>query len=108
MSEKDEYIHKITTTLGIYNFFENTGENINKLTFIHNNIYKLMLDEKISTLIAIDEEMANLMIDYAKERSPGQNIDTGELALQKWHDTVWHKTIKKQTDKLRELRKELN
>lgn len=69
-------------------------------------LFQRILDEKISSLLDIDEQMANLMIDFAKQRAT-EGIQTRELALRKWHETIWHKTLKSQIDKLRNLRKEL-
>lgn len=69
-------------------------------------ITKLLFDEKIKSLLDIDEQMANLMIDFAQERAV-DGISTRELAIQKWQETIWHKTIKAEVDKLRNLRKEL-
>lgn len=65
-------------------------------------VSRLVVDEKISSLLAIDEDMVDAMLTYARD-----NEITPEAARLQWEQTTWHKIIKARTDKLRELRKEL-
>lgn len=63
---------------------------------------RLLLDEKISTVLEMDETMCDSMISYARDI----NV-TREQAIEKWQETAWHKMLKAKIDKLRGLRKEL-
>jgi hypothetical protein len=62
----------------------------------------IIVEEKISSLVAIDEQMSDAMVSYARD-----NAIEPETALLQWHQTSWHKIIQEQVDHLRELRKEL-
>ena len=108
MSEEfKEFRNKILLnkiTINIISEFDVTLESNTKKV---NLISILILDEKISSLIQIDKEMGNAMIDFAQQRAAA-GVNTRELALGKWHETSWHGIIKTQIDKLRVLRKEFD
>lgn len=66
-------------------------------------IGELVLEGKIESLVGIDNHLTELMILYAESEKLDRSI-----GIQKWQDTVWHKTIKKEIDRLSKLKEELD
>lgn len=71
----------------------------------HDEIVKLILDEKIQSLLDIDEAMINALLNAKVDRN-GNEVTIG-IATQTWNETHWHKIILEQINKLRNLRKEI-
>lgn len=83
------FINKYSDIIELYQYEDSMG------------FMKLILDEKIQSLLDIDEAMSDAMVEW------GNSSITKELAKSTWEVTTWHKIIKKQIDNLRNLRKEL-
>lgn len=66
---------------------------------------RIILDEKIKTLLDIDEAMVNALLEAKTDRN-GNEVTIG-IATQTWSETHWHKIILREIEVLRNLRKEL-
>lgn len=60
------------------------------------------IKNQIDVLFKVDEDMCNLMIEHGKSIDIGAGIST-----QLWLETAWSKTLRKEIDRLKVLKEEI-